>query len=120
MIFDSSFAISGNIVQMVAYALHTVRVTAKTLGDFNHDFRVFFCSGCQVGQTAARFERNAGICPVFGFWDGDAGIFCSDGTGFVTQEPVIYFTVQGHRFVPIQTSVCGWFVVRHLPFGYVV
>jgi hypothetical protein len=31
---------------MVAYALHTVRVTAKTLGDFNHDFRVFFCCGC--------------------------------------------------------------------------
>lgn len=52
---------------------------------------MFFCSGCQVGQTAARFERNAGICPVFGFWDGDTGIFSSDGTGFVAQEPVVYF-----------------------------
>lgn len=67
MIFDSSFTISGNIVQMVAYTLHSVGVATQAFGDFNYDFGVFFCGGRQVGQTAAGFEWDAGISLVFGF-----------------------------------------------------
>ena len=79
-----------------------------------------FCGGRQVGQTAAGFEWDAGISLVFDFRDGKTGIFGSDGTGFVAQEPVVYFAVQGHGFAPIRTGVFGWYAVRRRPFGCAV
>lgn len=80
----------------------------------------FFAAAVRLAKPLPDLSGMRVFPRCLDFRDGKTGIFGSDGTGFVAQEPVVYFAVQGHGFAPIRTGVFGWYAVRRRPFGCAV
>ena len=54
--FQFHFAVAGNVVEVVADALHAFGVTAVAFGDFDHHFGMLVRGRAQIGEGGACFQ----------------------------------------------------------------
>ena len=57
--FQLYFAVAGNVVEMVADALHAFGIAAVAFGNFDHHFRMLACGRAQVGEGSAGFQGTS-------------------------------------------------------------
>ena len=70
-------------------------------GNFDHYFGVFFGGGNQVAQAEAGFQAFTSATAH----TRQRVFFTADGTGGVTEKPIVYLAVDRHGFYPFLSVI---------------